>query len=134
MTADYEKFILDTDKEYKKFPKDDFVYNHKGELLYFYTYNPADVPVFQWNPLFDFDAIRENNDSYGIIWNDTHGHTNYNMKGTDCDGVPTFSHNTADYIGTHYKDINEFEPLTVETVLKWYGWILWQLNNVVLKK
>jgi len=132
MTADYNKFNLVIDDEYKKFPMDEYVYNHKGELLYFFEYNPGDVPVFQFNPLFDLEAIRASNKYYGIRW-DIDSHINYNTPLTDCDGVPTFSHWTADYIADYYKEVNYFEPLTVKVVLKWFGWFIFQLNNSYLK-
>ncbi len=130
-TADYRNFNLIMTDEHKKMAKGDFVYNHKGEPLFFYDYNPADVPVFQWNKLFNLDVIRENNEQYGILW-EYEGHVNYFMKGTDCSGVPSFSHFTADHIADHYKDLTAFEPLTVEMVSRWYGWFLWRLNNCSL--
>ena len=131
MTADYNKFHLIISDEHKKISKSEFVHNHKGEILFFYNYNPADVPVFQWNKSFDLDTIRENNRQYGILWS-YDNNVNYIMKGSDCAGVPTFSHFTASHIATHHKDMTEFYPLTVSTVLKWYGWFLWRLNNSYL--
>src|SRR5688572_7137745 len=68
MTADYSKFNLVVDNEYKLMPKDEYVYDHNGELLYFFNYNPADVPVFQYNPLFDIEEIQLNHKNYGILW------------------------------------------------------------------
>lgn len=132
MTADYNNFNLVITDEHNKMSKGDFVHNHKGEPLFFYDYNPADVPVFQWTELFDLDKIRETNEQYGILWR-YESHVNYSMKGTDCDGVPTFSHFTANHIADSFKDITIFEPLTVGMVLKWYGWFLWRLNNSCLK-
>lgn len=132
MTADYNKFSLTVDDEYKSMQPDDFVYNHKGELLYFFTYNPADVPVFQYSDMLDLDAIRANHKYYGIHW-DYHNHVNYRMAGADCGGVPTFTHCTADHVADYYKDVTDFEPLTVATVTKWFGWFLYQLNNSYLK-
>lgn len=128
LTADYAKFNLIIDNEHLTFNKEEFVYDHKGKQLFFYSYNPQDVPVFQWSVMFSLDAITAVHKQYGILWRDT-GHTNYSMKGTDCNGIPTFSHYTADYVATHSWDMTLFEPLTVGMVIKWYGWFLWQLNN-----
>lgn len=111
--------------------KGELVHNHKGEPLFFYDYNPADVPVFQWSILFDLDAIIENNKQFGILWRDE-SHVNYRMDGTDCDGVPTFSHYTADSIAENCIDMTVFESLTVGMVVKWYGWFLWRLDNSCL--
>ena len=57
----------------------------------------------------------------------------WDVKGFDCDNVPVFSHNTADYIATHYKDMNQFEPLTVGMVKLWFGWFLFNLENLKLQ-
>ncbi len=131
-TADYNKFTLIIDDEHKKFLKNDLVYNHKGELLYFYDYNPAEVPVFRYSKIesvFNLDSIHENNKQHGILW-DRDGSVNYRMDGTDCSGVPTFSHFTKKNIDLHHhKNANKFKPLTVETVLYWYGWFLYNLRN-----
>lgn len=133
LTADYSKFQLEICNKHKQLDGNAFVFNHKGEQLFFYNYNPAEVPVFQYSKIFDLDAIREQHNQYGILWDsDINHHVGYNMKGTDCDGVPTFSHFTADYIATHYLNVNEFVPLTVDMVNTWYGWFLWQLNNSLL--
>lgn len=129
MTADYDDFNLIIDNSHNTMGKSAFVYNHKGEQLFFYAYNPHDIPVFQWSVLFNLETIRCNNEQYGILWRDF-SHINYSMRGTDCDGVPTFSHYTAGYVATHYyHDIEKFEPLTVGIVINWYGWLLWHLNN-----
>lgn len=137
MTADYSKFNLVVDDEYKRFSKEDYVHDHEGNLLYFYTYNPADVPVFH-SASFDFvslEEIQKNNKMYGINWGSSlpANHIHYNMPGTDCDGVPTFSHGSADYLATHHKDVSPFEPLTVAMVNMWFGWFLYQLENSYLK-
>ncbi len=47
----------------------------------------------------------------------------------DCNGTPIFSHLTADYIATHYKDVTQFEPLTVKQVVFWFGWFIYGLEN-----
>lgn len=102
--ADYNEFNLVIDDEYKNLPKDEFVYNHKGELLYFYETDISSLPekweVYSWH-----------------------------CKGFDVGGTPTFSHFSQDYVATHYKDYMEFEPLTVETVSKIFGWFIYQLDN-----
>jgi hypothetical protein len=128
-TADYSKFNLIVDDEYKLMPKDEYVYDHKGELLFFYTYNPAEIPIFT-PPLPDIETIFDTTDARGFNYGQC---TNYSGKGIDCDGVPTFSHFTADYLGTHKYDLNAFEPLTVDMVTKWFGWFIYQLNNSYLQ-
>lgn len=63
------------------------------------------------------------------------------MRGTDCVGTPTFSHFTQEYVSEHYCNsiggfpdrIFDFNPLTVETVIKWFGWFIYQLENSYLK-
>lgn len=127
-TADYSKFNLIIDDEFRGMPKDEYVYDHNGDQLFFFTYNPDEVPVFQYSILFDLDTIREENKHYGILWKDQ-GKACYNMPGTDCDGVPTFSHYTANHIASNYNDVDQFQLLTVETVIKWYGWFLYRLEN-----
>lgn len=95
-TADYNKFELLIDTEYQEFDKKEFVYDHEGKQLFYFT--------DQWI-----------------------GH------GVDCCDTPTFSHYTADYVAKHYEDMNELEPLTVETVVKWYGKFLLSLGKAVVK-
>lgn len=144
MTADYSKFNLIVDNEYKKFPKDEYVYNHKGDLLYFFIYNPADITVFDANTerILNEDwleKLHESKKPYGIRWNalpDADGfpnHVMYRMNGADCSGVPTFSHWDEERITQedtwNYYGHEQFEPLTVGIVAKWYGWFLWQLQN-----
>ena len=143
MTADYSKFNLTIDDEYKTMPSDEFVYNHKGELLFFFTYNPYDIPVYDSDAerILDddwLDKIHASKQPYGIRWNiNEQGHVNYNCKGMDCDGVPSFSHWYEDRITQkdtwEYYGPDQFEPLTVKTVTKWFGWFLYQLNNSYLK-
>lgn len=130
-TADYNKFNLIVDDEYKKFPSDEFVYDHNGEQLFFFTYNPAEIPVFPYSVLMDLDVIREENVRYGIRWS-PEGGVNYNARGMDCDGVPTFSHIDANH-ASDYQDIEQFEPLTVGMVVKWFGWFLFELENSSLQ-
>lgn len=143
MTADYGKFNLVIDDEYKKFPLDEFVHNHLGELLFFFTYNPADIPVYESDAerILDEDwlhKIQESKQPYGIRWRiSENGHVNYNCKGMDCDGVPTFAHWDEDRITQtdtwNYYGPDQFVPLTVSTVKMWLGWFLYQLNNSYLQ-
>ncbi len=131
-TADYNQFNLVIDDEYKALPKDEFVHNHKGELLYFFPFNPANVPVFSTSVM-SLEEMRENNRYYGIRFGDGQSIT-YRMDGADCGGVPTFTHWTADYVAEFWKRVDEVEPLTVGTVRMWFGWFLYQLNNSYLNK
>jgi hypothetical protein len=133
MTADNNKFNLILSDEHKLFSPDEYVYNHKGELIFWFNINPADIPVFTYNPLINFDEIRTKHRWYGTLWEQGR-HVNYIGPGLDCSGVPTFSHFTQDRAADPYYDITEFEPLTVKTVTHWYGWFLLQLNNSYLQK
>lgn len=142
-TANYSRFNLTIDDEYKRLDSEDFVYDHKGELLYFFPYNPADVMAFQRTVIddedFDYDDARAihrdfiiHNDGgkYGSPW------TSYFMRGTDCSGVPCFSHHTGDSVAERYGgfySMNDFEPLTVKMVRQWFGWFLYQLENSQLQ-
>lgn len=145
MTADYNKFNLIINDEYKKFPKAEYVYRHDGELLYFLNYNPAEIAVYDSNAerIIDeywLDKLHESKMPHGIRWG-SEGHVSYSMPCTDCDGIPIFSHLTTDYVSDYYcnpvggypEKIFDFNPLTVETVIKWFGWFLYQLNNSYLK-
>lgn len=129
MTANYSEFELIINSDHLKMNPEALVYNHKGEELFFYTYNPSEIPVFNWSVLFNLDDISESYSQYGINWNYDSA-INYNMKGTDCDGVPTFSHFTIDYVVNNFKRINDFEPLKVKTVVFWFGWFLYRLDKI----
>lgn len=127
MTADYSKFELVVDDEYKIMPEDEYVYDHKGELLFFPDYSPNDIPVF----VYPFDIeISKMPTPRALHWGSS---VSYSGVGIDCSGVPTFNHYTADYLGSNYKNVAQFEPLTVRTVRKWFGWFLYQLNNSYLQ-
>lgn len=132
MTADYNKFTLVIDEAYKRLSPDQYVYNHKGEQLFWFTTHPWDVPVFEWTPQLNLQEIRKTHKQYGIIWGPDSLHINYNMGGTDCDGIPCFSHYDANRV-SGYDDVSQFEPLTVGTVNKWFGWFLFQLENSYLE-
>jgi hypothetical protein len=133
MTTNYNKFNLIVDQEYHTFDKGGFVYNHKGEQLFFYTYDPREVPVYQWNRYLDTDGWYEHGNRFAIQY-DPLGSPSYHMPGADCQGTPTFSHMTADHIVNNNRQLekmNDFEPLTVGTVVRWFGWIfLDRLNNM----
>ena len=127
-TADYNNFILKIDESYKMFNDADFVYNHLGKQLFFYDFTPNDIivnPNIPRSDDFDYLNFRDKN-PYILLDN---GYKTYWCKGLDCDGVPTFSHFTTDYIATHISDITVFEPLTVSIVKMWFGWFLYQLDN-----
>jgi hypothetical protein len=146
MTADYNRFNLIVNDEYKLLPENEFVFNHKGELLYFLDYNPGDVPVYDsvaeriineyW-----LDELHASKKPFGIKWSDA-GKVHYKMDGADCQGTPTFSHFTQEYVSEYFcnsiggypERIVDFNPLTVKTVKMWFGWFLWQLNNSYLQK
>ncbi len=120
---------LTIDTEYHSFPKDEYVYNHLGEQLFFYDYNPNAMPVYASGvPLpIDRRIIIDQHGGYAISYGGAN--LNYCGKGLDCEGTPTFSHYTMDYVAEHNYNIGEFEPLTVNTVIEWYGWFLLNLKN-----
>jgi hypothetical protein len=133
-TADYNKFILEINDEYKSFQKDELVYDHKGENLFWY--NHTDPEALQKNIVTVDDVVRV----LGVDRNCLEGEEykisqpigkgfHWSVRGFDCDGVPVFSHNSTNYVATHYNDITKFEPLTVGMVTKWFGWFLYQLEN-----
>lgn len=124
ITADYGKCDLTLVREYANIPDDVFVHNHKGELLFWKDFNPEEIPVYWWE-----DWVSDGNFHYGINWGTS---ITYNCRNIDVQGVPCFSHFTADYLATHNSDIAEYEPLTAGVVKKWYGWFLLQLNNSTL--
>lgn len=141
-TADYAHFNLTINDEYKRFDSKSFVYDHKGELLYFFPYNPADVATFQRTIIddedFDYDQARalhrdfiihNHGGKYGLPW------ISYFMRGCDCQGTPCFSHHSGDSVAERYigYSMNDFEPLTVKMVRQWLGWFLYQLENSHLK-
>lgn len=130
-TSDYNSFNLVIDKSYKMLNDADFVYNHKGEQLFFYDYSPNEIIV---NPNIPDKLYLEFRDKNPYILLDKGDYKTYWCRGLDCDGVPTFSHWTLNYImqdnTIKYK---AFEPLTVGMVKMWFGWFLWQLENFRLK-
>lgn len=141
-TADYNKFTLVIDEDYKMLNDADFVYDHLGKQLFFYDFNPNDIIVNPYIPKWDGfvpSAIStdeylnfRNNNPYILL--DRGDYQTYWCRGLDCEGVPIFSHYTADYIVSDpTRDFTVFEPLTVGMVKMWFGWFLWQLDNSRLK-
>lgn len=118
------------DAEYKAFPQDEFVYNHKGEHLFWFDFQPKDISVFTYGDYDDginLELIREHFEHYGIDWNSGHP-VNYNVRGLDCEGTPTFSHITHKE-AAQWEDVTQFSPLTVKTVRLWLEWFLYNLEN-----
>lgn len=137
--ADYNNFTLIVNEEYKTFPKDELVYDHNGENLFWYNHlNPDTLPknimtADSASKVLGVDRSIFDGEEYKIskpIGNGFH----WSVRGFDCDGVPVFSHYTTNYLATHYENLSDFEPLTVEMVSMWFGWFLYQLNNASLKK
>jgi len=137
-SADYSQFILALNYSYKAFKDTDYVYNHKGEQLFWFNHKSPEELRF-----LTISDIKESMDNNGFDSSSVDGEEykllsmlkqlHWDVKGFDCDNVPVFSHNTADYIATHYKDMNQFEPLTVGMVKLWFGWFLFNLENLKLQ-
>lgn len=135
--ANYNKFNLIVNDDYKIMPEDEYVYTHEGDLIYFFEYNPWDVFVHYGSCIaqdFDWDEIREQHKSFIIEHN---GHRSYHMRGADCSGTPSFTHWDENRISQedtwNYYGHESFEPLTVKKVLEWLGWFLYRLDNSYLK-
>jgi len=136
--ADYSEFDLIIKNEYADLALDEFVYDHQGEQLFWFNHkDPESLPK-------NYADLELAAKLFGIPKEHFEGEQwktsepigkgfHWSVKGFDCDGVPVFSHNSAKYIATHYSDMNQFEPLTVGEVLKWFGWFLYQLENSRLK-
>lgn len=121
-TADYNTFKLIVNEEYKTFPKDELVYNHNGENLFWRHYNPEEIPLLN-----RYSLVNGEQPPYPPMWK-----TDYDMfcaKGLDVDGVPTFSHGTINNIYNSKSNDKDFEPLTVKIVNYWFGWFLYRLKN-----
>lgn len=137
-TADYNKFILIVNDEYKTFPKEELVYSHNGENLFWYNYTDIEalpkniVTIDDTARILGIDRSYLEGEEYKISQPIGRGF-HYSVRGFDCDGVPVFSHNTTNYIATHHSDLTKFEPLTVGMVVKWFGWFLYQLENSKLQ-
>lgn len=133
MTADYAAFQLAVDREYAGLPTEEHVYNHEGQPLFWRDFDPDRIPVFEYSVLFDLEQIQDRHQSYAIRWKPG-GRISYTCSRLhlDCDGVPTFSHLTIEHVAEHMAGFAEYEPLTVGMVVKWWGWLLYQLENVRL--
>ena len=129
-TADYSNFKLIINDEYKSFEKNELVYNHKGENLFWRNYNPEEILLLNPYSLSDGETLFANYREKLEL--PEKGKTYYDMycaKGLDVDGVPTFSHGTIDEIYKSKLDMKDFTPLTVGVVNWWFGWFLYQLRN-----
>lgn len=131
-SADNSNFLLDINSEHLNFDDDEFVYNHNGEQLFWYNHHsPTALPLNYANFELLVEKLGEGiNGEYWKLSEPLGKGFHPSVRGFDCDGVPVFSHYTADYIATHYKNIDDFIPLTVGIVKLWYGWFLYKLENV----
>ena len=132
-TADYSRFNLVIDDEYKAFDGKEYVFNHNGEHLFWRDYNPSDINLF--NVSMDWNLMKAISPNFA--WG-AHGFIcSYHAQGLDCQGTPTFSHGTIENIvGGHstLEKIDEYQLLTVDIVRKWFGWFLYNLNKASLSR
>ncbi len=135
MSSDNSDFNIVLGGEHLFYNENERVYNHKGELLFWFNHNkPEDLPLNYPDPKL-IEWLRNDEEFDGEEWklkklNEPLGKGfHHSIQGFDCDGVPVFSHYTQDYIATHYNDTSQFEILTVGMVIKWYGWFLYKLKN-----
>lgn len=113
---DFSNLILDYG--YNSLPPDEFVYNRKGEQLFFYGYKPEDIkervyglpsPPY-WYAIYDQNSNRKH----------------FASRGLDSDGIPCFSHYTMDRCanGSSIDWMEQYEPLTVRMVIMWFDWLM----------
>ncbi len=142
-TADYNNFKLIVNDEYKSFLKDELVYNHNGENLFWRDFDPEQIPYL---PPY---ILRDENYEYPKQWRVNYGmgySDSFSARGLDCSGVPTFSHGTShnltignmrNYTLEESREVldpmSEYELLTVGIVTKWLGWFLYNLENSQLQ-
>lgn len=133
VAADTLPFQLAIDREYDQMPADEHVYDHTGQPLFWRDFDPARIPVFEHTVLFDLAEIRARHENYAIRWSPG-GRVNYSCSRLhlDCSGVPCFSHYSITHVAEVVADVAEYEPLTVGMVVKWFGWFVYQLENVRL--
>lgn len=133
LMADYAAFVLAINREYAGLPADEQVYNHAGQPLFWRDFDPEQIPVFEFNVLFDLAAINAAHPSYAIRWSPG-GRINYSCSRLhlDADGVPAFSHYTIGHLAEQLAAFAEYEPLTVGIMVKWFGWFIYKLENVRL--
>lgn len=125
-TADRNGIKLIINQDYKTYSKNQMVFNHKGENLFWRNYNPELIPTLNPHELMDGEQP-----PYPKQWKTDY--EMYSAKGLDCDGVPTFSNWTAnEIIKDQTVNQEEFTPLTVEIVNWWIGWFLYKLQNTQL--
>lgn len=142
-TTNYNgQFRLIVDKEYESLPPNEFVNDHKGEQLYHFTYNPWEVFEYHGSCLdegFDWDRMRQRHKDFIIVGKDREGQQtkSYFMRGADSAGTPTFTHYDTDRVTQDdtwaYYGADAFDPLTVWTVINWFGWVLWNLSNAQIE-
>ncbi len=147
-TADYNNFTLVINDEYKSFPKDEYVYDHNGERLFWRDFDPEQIPELPPYILRDeeYQFPRQWKSTSQSCFNEKQMYVNYSARGLDCDGVPTFSHGTEkditrsnmynytlEEVGEALNPMKDYELLTVGVVVKWFGWFLYQLQNSNLK-
>ncbi len=141
-TADYNNFKLIIDPEYKTLPKDELVYDHNGENLFWKDFDPEQIPYL---PPYILRQENEENYEYPKQWRTNYGMgycDSFSARGLDCSGVPTFSHGTRhdltignmhnytlEEVGEVLNPMSEYELLTVGIVVKWFGWFIYQLQN-----
>lgn len=130
--ANYSDFNLIVNPEYEAMDKSEYVYDHDGELLYHFNYSPWDVFVYTDTDGFvPFDELKGLHNDYTIVRNWSDWVTRM-WRGADCNGTPTFSHHTANHC-EQYKDMQQFEPLTVGYVLDWLSWFIYNLEKSKVK-
>lgn len=116
------ELILNTDFRYMD--ANSYVYNHKGENLFWHDINIESIIT-----------VETNDDYQKKYWKTCTGY--YSVSGLDCDGVPVFTNGTTLNI-SNLRDLNEidkYEPLDVKTVVKWLWWFIYELKNCnVIKK
>lgn len=133
VVAAYTEFALTIDREYAGLPLDELIYNHEGKPLFWRDFDPDEVPVFEFNVLFNLRRIRAKHENYTVRWFPG-GRLCYPCSHLQlgCDGVPVFSHYTIDHVAEHLTNFAQYEPLTVGVVVRWFGWFLYPLENARL--
>lgn len=139
--GNYSKFNLIVKDDYEQMNKSDFVYNHEGKQLYHFGYNPWDVYEYYGSCIaegFDWDEMRRTYKDFILVSSfDDKPYKSYHIRGADCAGTPTFTHYDEDRVTSddtwNYYGSDAFEPVTVDYVITWLGWFLYQLENSYLK-
>lgn len=139
--ANYSDFNLIIVNEYERMNKSDFVYNHEGKQLYHFGYNPWNVHEHYGSCIaegFDWDEMRRIYKDFILVSEfDGKPYKRYHIRGADCAGTPTFTHYDEDRVTSddtwNYYGAEAFEPVTVDYVITWLGWFLYQLENSNLR-